>query len=124
MVATLGIDLSSQPKNTAICELVWTDDGAEIAALWQSTDPHGKPLQDEVLVAAMSGGLGIPRPSKVAIDAPLGWPLDFVRGLSDPAAWPVKMDESRARLERRATDHWIHDPAPDPVHRTLVGECG
>jgi hypothetical protein len=108
MVATLGIDLSSQPKNTAICELVWTDGGAEIAALWQGTDPHGKPLRDEVLVAAMIGDLGIPQPSKVAIDAPLGWPLDFVRGLSDPATWPVKMDESRARLERRATDHWVH----------------
>jgi hypothetical protein len=110
MGATLGIDLSSRPNNTAICAIEWLGGSAKIVALWRGTAPTGAPLRDEVLIAAMRGhSRDIPAPTKVAIDAPLGWPVDFIRGVSDPVNWPVKIDESRRRLERRATDHWVHE---------------
>jgi hypothetical protein len=109
MGTTLGIDLSSQPKNTAICLVEWSPDRAEVVALWRGTDPDGTPLGDGLLIALMRGSSELRQPSKVAIDAPLGWPIDFVRGVGDPVNWPVTIDASRARLERRATDHWVHE---------------
>jgi Protein of unknown function (DUF429) len=109
VAATLGIDLASQPKHTALCAIAWDSGRAQVAALVRGVDDDAKPLRDELLVAAMRGRWRrLPAPSKVAIDTPLGWPVDFVRGVCDPAAWPVGIDGDRRRLERRATDHWIH----------------
>jgi hypothetical protein len=34
--------------------------------------------------------------------------VDFVRALADPSRWPVEIGDPRDRLERRATDHWVH----------------
>src|SRR4051794_1258516 len=95
--ATLGIDLASQPKSTALCAVVWEPDRARVTALLRGTDVDGvTPLHDKLIVSAMRGLWGgLPTPTKVAIDAPLGWPIDFVRGLRDPAAWPVGIDDSR-----------------------------
>lgn len=109
---TLGIDLSSQPRNTGLCLIEWSRGQAEVTALWRGRDPHGHPLDDGLLMAAMEGAHSdLAVPSKVAIDAPLGWPVDFVRSISDLNDWPVKISESRERLERRATDHWVHRKA-------------
>ncbi len=108
MSVTLGIDLSSRPAKTAVCFVGWSSQRAEVSALWRGTESNGLPLRDDLLVRAMHGAGELPAPSKVALDAPLGWPVDFVRGVTDLGKWPVKIDESRARLERRATDHWVH----------------
>jgi uncharacterized protein DUF429 len=109
MSATLGIDLSSRPKNTAACWIDWAPGHAEVIALWCSSGPDGAPLNDALLIAAMRGALpGLPAPTKVAVDSPLGWPADFIRGVADLDRWPIPIDEARARLERRATDHWVH----------------
>ena len=73
MDATLGIDLSSQPKSTAICLLAWSVGRADVLALWRGTDPAGRPLSDSVLIELMTGSAAnLPAPVKVAIDAPLG----------------------------------------------------
>jgi hypothetical protein len=108
--ATLGIDLASQPKHTALCAIVWERGRARVTALLRGVDDEAAtPLDDKLLLTAMLGRWGsLPAPSKVAIDAPLGWPVDFVRAVCDPVAWPVGIDEDRRRLERRATDHWVH----------------
>jgi hypothetical protein len=110
--ATLGLDLASQPKNTALCAIEWSRDRADIVALWRGVDPGGTRARDELIVAAMRGEWnGVPAPTKVAIDAPLGWPVDFVRAVSGLAPWLVGIDGDRRRLERRATDHWVHREA-------------
>jgi hypothetical protein len=72
------------------------------------TRDRRKKLDDTFIMAAMTGTLSefLP-PSKVAIDAPLGWPIDFVRGVADLDSWPVEPGADRSRLERRATDHWV-----------------
>jgi hypothetical protein len=108
--ATLGIDLASQPKSTALCAVAWEPRGARITALFRGVAADGVTrLHDKLLVSAMRGLWGgLPTPTKVAIDAPLGWPVDFVQGVAEPESWPVGIDNDRKRLERRATDHWIH----------------
>src|SRR5204862_2243145 len=63
--ATLGIDLSSQPKNTALCVVEWSGEEALVLALWRGTDADGAPLRDESLIAALRGAPGrLPAPSK------------------------------------------------------------
>lgn len=108
--ATLGIDLASQPKNTALCAIEWDGRSATVLSVLRGRAADAvTPLHDKLLVSAIHGIWGgLPRPTKVAIDAPLGWPIDFVRGVSDPVKWPVGIDNERGRLERRATDHWVH----------------
>ena len=112
MTATLGVDLASRPKNTALCVIEWSRDRAAVVALLKAVDAGGTPLHDKLIVSAMRGLWGgLPAPSKVAIDAPLGWPIDFTRAVSGAAVWPVELDGDRSRLERRATDHWVHRAA-------------
>lgn len=110
--ATLGLDLASQPKNTGLCLIEWAPDQAKIVTLVKGIDEGGTPLHDKLIVSAMRGLWGnLPVPSKVAIDAPLGWPVDFVQAVSGNAPWPVGIDGDRKRLERRATDYWVHGVA-------------
>lgn len=110
MEVTLGIDLASQPAKTAVCVLVWSESDVDVLVLWRGRDSAGRALDDSLLIDLMTGNApGVPAPSKVAIDAPLGWPVDFVSAVSDLPAWPVQIDRPRARLERRATDHWVHE---------------
>jgi hypothetical protein len=112
MTATLGLDLASQAKNTALCVIEWSADGAEVVALLRGVDGGGTPLHDKLIVSVMRGLWGgLPAPTKVAIDAPLGWPVDFVRAVRDPGSWPIGLDADRKRLQRRATDYWVHDRA-------------
>lgn len=108
--ATLGIDLASQPKNTALCCIAWLPGRARVGLLLRGTAADGvRLLDDDWLIGAMSSPQpGLPAPSRIAIDAPLGWPVDFVRGVGDLGAWPVRPGGTRRRLERRATDHWVH----------------
>jgi predicted nuclease with RNAse H fold len=90
-VLTLGIDLASQPKNTAACVIDWETARVEVLSLgWSDAD----------LIEAMA------RARKTGIDAPFGWPEPFVRALAE-SRWPGP-GESRKALERRATDRLIH----------------
>lgn len=111
--ATLGIDLASQPKNTALCWIGWRVAGAAVTSLLEGVDEDGATaLDDERLLRAMRDACHrVSAPAKIAIDSPLGWPVDFVRGVSDLGSWPVSPGGDRRRLERRATDHWIRQVA-------------
>ena len=116
MTSTLGIDLASQAKNTAACLLEWTDRGVSVTQLWHGAAPADREqLGDAGLVALMRGSRPGPRPAKVGIDAPLGWPAEFVTAVSDLTAWSAPLAdvgqeaERRARLERRETDRWVRE---------------
>jgi hypothetical protein len=118
METTLGIDLASQPANTALCVIAWDVGTAEVRALARSTW-NGTPLHDKLLSTAACGLWGIDgtdgwgsagRPVKVAIDAPFGWPEPFVRAIEAHHAlqpWPETLDNCRGPFERRATDRFV-----------------
>jgi hypothetical protein len=94
MVAkTIGVDLSAQPKGTAACVIEWTSP-ARVTHL--SVGADNRTLVD--LIEAQ-------RPTKVAIDAPFGWPAPFVSALVDftrSGAWPTARE--RRPLLLRTTD--------------------
>jgi Protein of unknown function (DUF429) len=117
---TLGIDLASQPRNTALCVVAWWAHRAEIRALARATWRDSE-LTDALLVAAARGAHAIDggwgdggHPVKVAIDAPFGWPEPFADAVSAHGRlepWPSGLDEKRWRFERRETDRFVHEHA-------------
>lgn len=111
---TVGIDLASRAASTALCAIAWTRSGASIVRLERGRNAAGNPLNDQVLLAAIESPMKDgSAPSKVAIDAPLGWPQAFVEGIASPTSWPVDIDdiEGRRRVLRRETDHWVEQHA-------------
>lgn len=104
---TLGLDLAAQPKRTAACAIRWSADTAQV--LFCCVGRHdGAALDDEKLLDLMTATP--PQPSKVAIDAPFGWPVDFVRAMTDRTVFADQLGQGRRlRLERRETDHWVHE---------------
>jgi hypothetical protein len=92
---TLGIDLSAQPKKTAACVLEWGDLSCRVAQFTVGLDND-----------ALLGLIETTSPTKVAIDAPFGWPAPFVQAVSDYASsghWPAPT-ETRRPLLLRTTD--------------------
>jgi len=93
---TLGIDLASQPKRTAACVIEWRPGGAELIAVDQLLD-------NPTLLELMRG----PSVTKIGIDAPFGWPAEFVDAIAayrTLGTWPVK---DRTRLYLRETDRAV-----------------
>jgi hypothetical protein len=93
---TLGIDLTSQPRDTAYCLIDWSQTPARLVE-WRAA-----PATDDALLGLM----GDPRVSKVGIDAPLGWPLAFLDAAltyRNAGTWlPVEANELRFRATERA----------------------
>jgi predicted nuclease with RNAse H fold len=116
-VRTLGIDLAAQPVNTSACTIEWGA-GRPIVSELRSR------LDDETLLEAISGA------DKVAIDAPFGWPDEFVDAVTahrNRAGWPGSGEDQdlyRFQLSFRATDrHLIEQGARRPlsVSTDLIG---
>jgi hypothetical protein len=102
--ATLGIDLASQPKLTALCRIDWTP-GRRGYAYCPALDQS-----DEDMLALM----GRDDVTKVGIDAPFGWPAAFIEGLVDyrrAGLWPDAPGERvrQREMELRATDRFVHE---------------
>ncbi len=90
---TLGIDLASQPSNTASCLLAWRDSIPTVAKL--------EPRCDDALLDAL-----VMESDAVGVDAPFGWPKSFCEAV---AAWTLAEwnDQLRDRLTLRLTDRWV-----------------
>ena len=98
--ATFGIDLAAQPKNTAGCLIEWDERGRG-----RVQRPLER-LDDRALLDRMAAADEV---TKVAIDAPFGWPETFVRSIpayQDDGRWPDPpgSSASQAALRLRATD--------------------
>jgi hypothetical protein len=112
---TLGIDLSAQPRDTAACAIVW-EEPARVAQL-------AVRLDDEAIV----GLIVALAPVKVAIDAPFGWPVPFVRAISEfteMGTWSA--GDERRRLLLRATDLVVRQETginPLSVSSNLLAIC-
>ena len=106
---TFGIDLASQPADTASCLIEWRDNEAAVVELARGTDRFGDRLSDKRLLHAIVGNLYGPAPTMTAIDAPLGWPILFAQVIGNQAEWPDSLEENPANLLRRATDIHVAD---------------
>lgn len=96
---TVGIDLAAQPVNTGMCVVDWS--ARVVAAVAANSTAGG----DSELVDIMCE----PGVAKVGIDAPFGWPDDFVEAIVAHHAgqhWPHTVDaaDHRRRLRLRLTD--------------------
>jgi predicted nuclease with RNAse H fold len=116
-VITLGIDLAAQPRNTSSCTIDWGTGIPVVSELDSGLDDHA-------LLEAISPA------DKVGIDAPFGWPDEFVDAVGahrDRAGWPGSGEEQdlyRFQLSFRATDrHLIEQGARRPlsVSTDLIG---
>jgi len=91
---TIGIDLASQPKNTALCAIEWT--GTDVIVQDCRLNVSNADID------AIAGGA-----DKVGVDVPFGWPEAFVSALTahrQRLAWP---DATSLALRYRRTDLYI-----------------
>ena len=92
---TLGVDFAAQPKNTALCQMHWQHDRAEVDLLERN-------VSDQRILSLSETA------HKVGLDVPFGWPLAFVKSISahgEGAPWP---ENSSRELCYRQTDRFIH----------------
>jgi predicted nuclease with RNAse H fold len=111
----LGIDLAARPKKTDACLLHWSNGEFQV-------ELHR--VCDDAKLIQLARGC-----EKVAIDAPFGWPNEFVDALvahRATEAWPAPDGESpevfRASLSFRATDRVVmHTRRPLSVSTEKLG---
>jgi predicted nuclease with RNAse H fold len=92
---TLGLDMASQPKETALCWIDWDEKHATASApITHCTDER---IDEEIADA-----------QAVGVDAPFGWPLPFIDGVSNwtHLHWNNVVRDS---LRLRETDREIKD---------------
>ncbi|MDR3635615.1 MAG: DUF429 domain-containing protein [Isosphaeraceae bacterium] len=85
----------AQPKGTASCEIDWST--GEVACALHVADPL---LLTQVRSVLVSGGI-------VAIDAPFGWPVPFVKAIERHRARLPFGDTPSRSLRLRTTDQAI-----------------
>jgi predicted nuclease with RNAse H fold len=116
-VLTLGIDLAAQPKTTGTAVIEWGESGATLTDLQLGVDDDGLL---ELIAAAERAG----------IDAPLGWPDEFVEAITahrDQRGWPGRGADQNAfrfRLCFRLTDRRLIEAGvrrPLSVSTDLIG---
>ena len=114
---TLGIDLAAQPRNTSACAIDWRAGAPAVSELRAGLD-------DETLLEGIAGA------DKVGIDAPFGWPDEFVEAVAahrDHRGWPGSSEEQdlyRFHLSFRATDRRLIEGGarrPLSVSTDLIG---
>jgi predicted nuclease with RNAse H fold len=116
-VRTLGIDLAAQPSNTSACAIDWGAGRPVVSQMRSGVD-------DATLLDL------IPEADKVGIDAPFGWPDEFVDAVSahrERRTWPGASEDQdiyRFHLSFRETDRRLIESGarrPLSVSTDLIG---
>lgn len=114
---TLGIDLASQPAQTAVVGVDWPEDGPPQLVPITETSANG--LDDSGLIDVLQSGEW----GRIAIDVPLGWPRTLLELLARwrdgrPINLPADERRGRSRTLFRETDLAVWDQTglrPIPV---------
>jgi predicted nuclease with RNAse H fold len=93
---TLGIDLSSQPKDTAACLIDWRDPG-HVVVRTAATQCDDTALDTFIREA-----------DAIGIDAPLGWPVAFTVAVGNWTATTWDNRDFQKSLRLRLTDIEVH----------------
>jgi predicted nuclease with RNAse H fold len=112
---TIGVDLSAQPNRTAACVLEWRPQEAKVLEL-----VHGLTDDD------FEDIIGRHNPTKVAIDAPFGWPAPFVAAVARYPADGEWIELDTRPLVLRTTDLAVQDIArqrPLSVSSDRIAVC-
>ena len=96
MGITIGVDLAAQPRETAACTIRWDPPLATVGYLAVG-------LSRCRLLALVEKE----KPEKVAIDAPFGWPVPFVKAVADYEATGRWTGSEVPTLRLRATDRAV-----------------
>ena len=102
-MVTLGVDLASQANKTAACRIRWDGGSSHVECLRIGLDD----LALRELFGRPDTG-----PDKIGIDAPFGWPGDFVRAIHkhrNSMHWPSVDCVDICRLRLRRTDRAVKD---------------
>jgi predicted nuclease with RNAse H fold len=97
---TLGVDLASQSRNTAVCVLDWGDTDVVVVELHRGAD--NRRIRSSMDECDVTG-----------IDAPFGWPERFrsvITTWAEQGRWSEGWDPGATRaLRLRTTDLWVHE---------------
>jgi predicted nuclease with RNAse H fold len=115
---TVGVDLSAEPAKTVVAVLRWEQERAVVEQLW--------PRASDDDIVRLAGPA-----TKIGIDCPLGWPVDFVDFVVRHHRGTVKRDEAssipaREKLAYRRTDLVVRKmggPAPLSVSTDRIGRA-
>lgn len=92
---TIGIDLAAQPRETAACMIAWRRQTASLEVLAAG-------FSDDALLELLRRA-----PTKVAIDAPFGWPGPFVDAVAEYQRTGEWREADIAPLRLRDTDRAV-----------------
>ena len=110
LVRTLGIDLASQPEDTAACVVEWRPRRPRVLSAAEFLKSDGRLDDPRLLKLMLHSSI-----ARVAIDAPFGWPIEFVDAIAawrDRQEWriaPADPDNEQAKLVLRETDRHVHE---------------
>ena len=107
MTRTLGIDLAAQDADSAYCVIEWDAGRA-------TPDVPVMPASDGQLLREMHAA------DWIGVDAPFGWPDDFVAAVSgyhDRGSWPDAVPS--ALLRHRETDRLVHAVVAERTGKSL-----
>ena len=95
---TLGVDLATEPRKTAVCAIEWPDSPGRPATIELI---RANLTDDDILALAIDADV-------VGIDAPFGWPRAWAEsvGRYKPGE-SFTAAGSPASITRRATDAWV-----------------
>lgn len=99
---TLGIDLSADDEKTAACLIEWEDDRATAEVPTTGHSDHA--------LLTLTGGA-----DWIGIDAPFGWPVEFVEAITSWASHGRWSRVERQRLRFRETDRFVAERAKGPL---------
>jgi hypothetical protein len=111
---TMGIDLAAKAEKTAVCLLRWEGREPTLVMLRRGKADDSTPFCDKWLSTTAYGVRGDygGTITKVGIDDPFGWPIDFLDAMAsyrDAPNWPTALDDPRKKFCFRETDRFVRN---------------